>query len=65
MTNDSFVNSARAAGLSGSGPALVVVVPSQQKPTIERIKSWYSMRHKNAEIIETRFLSSEYEQPDE
>ncbi len=65
MTNDSFVNSARAAGLSGSGPALVVVVPSQQKPTIERIKSWYKMRHKDAEIIETRFLSTENEQVDE
>ncbi|HJM55240.1 MAG TPA: hypothetical protein QGI72_03225 [Poseidonia sp.] len=61
MTNDSFVNSARAAGISGSGPALVIVVPSQQKPTIERIKSWYNMRYKDAEVIETRFLSSVHE----
>lgn len=64
MTNDSFVNSARAAGLTGSGPALVIVVPSQQKPTIERIKSWYSIRYKDAEIIETAFLSSQDDGPE-
>ncbi|WP_338172415.1 hypothetical protein [Candidatus Poseidonia alphae] len=65
MTNDSFVNSARAAGVTGSGPALVIVVPSQQKPTIERIKSWYGIRYKDAEIIETAFLSSQNDGPEE
>ena len=59
MTNDSFMNSARAAGISGSGPALVIVVPKQQQPTVERIKSWYTTRHKNVEIIETSFLSAD------
>ncbi len=57
MANDSFMNSARAAGVSGSGPALVIVVPSQQSPTLERIKTWYTMRYPQAELIETRFLS--------
>ena len=57
MANDSFMNSARAAGVSGSGPALVIVVPSQQGPTLERIKTWYSMRYPQAELLETRFLS--------
>ena len=57
MANDSFMNSARAAGVSGSGPALVIVVPSQQGPTLERIKTWYTMRYPQAELIETRFLS--------
>lgn len=61
MANDSFMNSARSAGISGSGPAIVIVVPSQQKPTVERIKSWYSTRYPEAEIIETSFLSSEIE----
>ena len=61
MTNDSFMNSARAAGISGSGPALVIVVPAQLKPTVERIKSWYSTRHQGTEIIETTFLSQEGE----
>ena len=49
MTNDSYMNSARAAGITGSGPALVIVVPLKtQKPTIERIKSWYGMRYPGA-----------------
>ena len=61
MANDSFMNSARAAGISGSGPALVIVIPAQQTPTIERIKSWYSTRFPDAKIVETTFLSTEIE----
>ena len=57
MTNDSYMNSARAAGITGSGPALVIVVPQNAKPTIERIKSWYGMRYPGAEILETNFLA--------
>lgn len=64
MANDSFMNSARAAGISGSGPALVIVVPSQQSPTLERIKSLYSMRYPDTEVIETRFLSRSIEPND-
>ena len=64
MANDSFMNSARAAGISGSGPALVIVVPSQQTPTLERIKSLYSMRYPDTEVIETRFLSRSTEPDD-
>ena len=64
MANDSFMNSARAAGISGSGPALVIVVPSQQTPTLERIKSLYSMRYPDTEVIETRFLSRSIEPND-
>ena len=61
MANDSFMNRARSAGISGSGPALVIVVPASQAPTVERIKSWYSLRFPEAEIIETAFLSTEEE----
>ena len=61
MANDSFMNSARSAGISGSGPALVIVVPASQASTVERIKSWYSLRFPEAEIIETAFLSTEEE----
>ena len=57
MANDSFMNSARAAGVSGSGPALVIVVPKQQVPTVERIKSFYGSRHPKATIVQTSFLS--------
>lgn len=61
MANDSFMNSARSAGISGSGPALVIVVPASHVPTVERIKSWYSLRFPEAEIIETTFLSTDEE----
>ena len=61
MTNDSFMNSARAAGISGSGTALVVVIPSNQGPTIERLKSWYAKRYDGVEIVETTFLVDESE----
>lgn len=61
MANDSFMNSARSAGISGSGPALVIVVPASHAPTVERIKSWYSLRFPEAEIIETAFLSTDEE----
>jgi len=64
MANDSFMNSARAAGVSGSGPALVIVVPSQQGPALERIKTWYSMRYPQTKLLETRFLSK-VESPEE
>ena len=59
MANDSFMNSARAAGVSGSGPALVIVVPRQLGAILERLKSWYSARFPEAEVIETSFLSKE------
>tara|TARA_B100000900_G_C20557192_1_gene707296 strand:- start:411 stop:1304 length:894 start_codon:yes stop_codon:yes gene_type:complete len=59
MANDSFMNSARAAGVSGSGPALVIVVPRRLGATLERLKSWYSARFPEAEVIETSFLSKE------
>ena len=59
MANASFMNSARAAGVSGSGPALVIVVPRRLGATLERLKSWYSARFPEAEVIETSFLSKE------
>lgn len=65
MANDSFMNSARAAGVSGSGPALVIVVPQPSGPTLERIKAWYSTRFPQAELIETSFLPKEDEDASE
>ena len=59
MTNDSFMNSARAAGITGSGPALVLVIPQNQRQAIDRIRSWYTGRYSNVEIVETTFLSRE------
>lgn len=59
MTNDSFMNSARAAGITGSGPALALVIPENQRGAVDRIKTWYTGRYKGIEILETSFLSLE------
>jgi shikimate kinase len=59
MTNDSFMNSARAAGITGSGPALALVIPENQRSAVDRIKTWYTGRYKDIEILETSFLCSE------
>ena len=61
LTNDSFMNSARAAGITGSGPAIVIVVPRQQQNVVQRIKSWYSSRSSNIEILETTILDAKTE----
>ena len=58
LTNDAFVNGARAAGVRGSGPAIVIFAPSISKPTSERIKKWYS-KFPELTIIETRIVNSE------
>lgn len=57
MTNDSFMNSARAAGITGSGPALVLVIPQLQSAMVERIRAWYTTRYNDVEVIQTTFLS--------
>ena len=58
MTNDAFVNGARAAGISGSGPAIVVFSPAVNTQSIEQLKKWYS-RLGDIELIETKVLNSE------
>ena len=64
MANDAFVNGARAAGISGSGPAIVVVIPKITPQTLNRIKKVYSIRSDDFDIIETRFINSEGEDID-
>ena len=59
ITNDSLLNGARAAGISGSGSALVVVAPKVSKPTCERLKQFFETRVKDVNIVETSFLNSE------
>ena len=64
MANDAFVNGARAAGISGSGPAVIIIIPSITPQTTKRIKSLFSTRKYNCTIIETTFLNSEDEEMD-
>ncbi|MEC7178638.1 MAG: hypothetical protein VXW28_05020, partial [Candidatus Thermoplasmatota archaeon] len=39
IANDAFISGARSSGLSGSGPAVVIVVPSIVRSSADRIKS--------------------------
>jgi len=64
MSNDAFVNGARAAGISGSGPAVVILSPSITPQTIKRMKRILKGRVKDAEIIEAKFLNSAGEDVD-
>jgi len=59
LTNDAFVNGARASGMSGSGSAIVLVAPSISKPSCERLKQWYTSRYPDVELIEVKFLNAE------
>ena len=58
LTNDAFVNGARAAGISGSGPAIVIFAPAVNSQSIEHLKKWYS-RTGNLELIETKIINAE------
>lgn len=61
LTNDAFVNGARAAGISGSGTAIVILAPAISIPTCERLIAWYS-KFDDIEIIETSIINSEIEE---
>jgi len=52
MANDAFVNGARASGLSGSGSAIVIVVPKANEVMKERLEQWYIQRHPDIQIVE-------------
>ncbi len=65
LTNDALVNGARAAGLSGSGTAIVIVIPIQLEGVQQRIKSWYQSKHPEFKIIETRFMNPDKNESEE
>ena len=65
LANDALVNGARAAGLSGSGTAIVIVIPIQLEGVIQRIKTWYKNKHPEINVIETRFLNPERNESEE
>ena len=58
LTNDAFVNGARAAGISGSGPAIAIFSPAVNDQSLSRLKKWYS-RNGNFELIETKIINAE------
>ena len=64
ISNDAFVNGARAAGISGSGPAVVILSPSITPQTVKRMKSILRGRVKESDIIESKFLNPPSEDVD-
>lgn len=59
ISNDAFVNGGRAAGISGSGPSIVILSPSITLHTINRMKKILKNKVNNTTLIETKFLNSE------
>ena len=57
IANDAFISGARSSGLSGSGPAVVIVVPSLVRSSADRIKSTLQRLMPADQIIETKFLA--------
>ena len=52
MANDAFVNGARASGLSGSGSAIVVIIPKANEVMKNRLEQWYTQRYPDIQIVE-------------
>ncbi len=59
LSNDAFLSGARASGMTGSGPAIVFVIPSIVSSSVERIKKSLTRFVKLEQIIETKFLSKD------
>jgi len=62
ITNDAILNGARAAGMSGSGNAIIVVAPKVSKPTCERLRKLFESHKDVVKVIETSFLSIQREE---
>ncbi len=65
LANDALVNGARAAGITGSGTAIVIVIPIQLEGVINRIKSWYARKHPDFDILETQFINPDKNEAEE
>jgi shikimate kinase len=65
IANDALVNGARAAGPTGSGTAVVIVIPIQLEGVYQRLISWFSSKHPEATLIETRFINPEESESEE
>ena len=57
IPNDAFINGARSSGMSGSGPAIIIIVPSILQSSAKRIKSTLGRLMPEKMIIETKFLA--------
>ena len=64
FSNDAFLAGARAAGMTGSGPAIVIIIPSLVRSSADRIISNFSKFLKDDLIVETKFLSQDNDETD-
>ena len=64
FSNDAFLAGARAAGMSGSGPAIAIIIPSVVRSSADRIISNFSKFFKDDLIIETKFISQDNDETD-
>ena len=64
FANDAFLAGARAAGMTGSGPAIVIIIPSLVRSSADRIISNFSKFLKDDLIVETKFLSQDNDEID-
>jgi shikimate kinase len=54
LSNEAMMFGARAAGISGSGPAIAVFIPSVSTPTIERLQDLYEKDDAIEKVIFTK-----------
>ncbi len=55
MTNDSFINGARAASISGSGNAMAILIPAVSNAIHSHIIAWY--KRSEQKIIQTKIIN--------
>ena len=65
ITNDAMLNGARAAGMSGSGNAIIVLAPRFSKPSCDRLRALFENNKDIVKVIETSFMTAEDAQLDE
>ena len=62
ITNDAMLNGARAAGMSGSGNAIIVIAPRVSTPSCDRLRKLFESNKDVVKVIETSFLSIDREE---
>ena len=55
--NDMGILGSRVSSISGSGPAIFLIIPSSQESTVRRVKQ--TLEPRNWDIIETSIRTSE------
>ncbi len=65
ISNEAMMFGARAAGISGSGPAIAIFIPSISTPTIEKLQNHYENNGDVEKVIITKVLNPVVEDVEE